>query len=207
MNTKESQNLGKDPTERLPDSLFVSREPRKNRKETLSALASLFGGDARPPHTDVHGSGPLLVSDVPAGSRSKERSGVIMGIDEAGRGPVLGPMVYGAAYWRPEDAESIPKGFNDSKQLDAKTRSKLFELIKASPEIGFVVRVIHASEISRNMLRAEPYNLNAMSHDAAMQMIRAVLDAGVKIDTCYVGKHLEIDFSNRYPKAWLTLTE
>jgi len=31
-----------------------------------------------------------------------------------------------------------------------------------------------------------PYNLNAMSHDAAIGMVRAVIDAGVTIDTCYV---------------------
>ena len=36
------------------------------------------------------------------------------------------------------------------------------------------------------MLRANPYNLNAMSHDSAMEMIQAVLDAGVKIDTAYI---------------------
>jgi ribonuclease H2 subunit A len=52
--------------------------------------------------------------------------------------------------------------------------------------MGFVLRVLDASEISRNMLRNEPYNLNAMSHDAAIQMIQAVLDAGVKIDTAYI---------------------
>lgn len=33
------------------------------------------------------------------------------------------------------------------------------------------------------MLRKVPYNLNAMSHDAAMEMIWAVIGAGVKIDT------------------------
>lgn len=48
------------------------------------------------------------------------------------------------------------------------------------------MRVLHASEISRAMLRKVPYNLNAMSHDAAMEMIWAVVDAGVKIDTCYI---------------------
>ena len=36
------------------------------------------------------------------------------------------------------------------------------------------------------MLRKVPYNLNAMSHDAAIDMIRCVLDAGVKVDTWYV---------------------
>ena len=46
--------------------------------------------------------------------------------------------------------------------------------------------MIHASEISRNMLRAELYNLNTMSHDDAIHMIQAVLDSGVNIDTCYV---------------------
>jgi hypothetical protein len=39
------------------------------------------------------------------------------------------------------------------------------------------------SEISTNMLRKVPYNLNAMNHDAAMEMIWAVIGAGVKIDT------------------------
>jgi len=46
--------------------------------------------------------------------------------------------------------------------------------------------VLHATEISRNMLRSDPYNLNTMSHDAAMQMIQTVLDAGVEIDTCFI---------------------
>ncbi len=66
------------------------------------------------------------------------------------------------------------------------TRNKLFDEIQSNHCIGFVLRVLHASEISRNMQRAKPYNLNAMSHDAAIQMIRAVLDAGVKINTCFV---------------------
>ena len=66
------------------------------------------------------------------------------------------------------------------------TRNKLFDEIQTNHNIGFVLRVIHASEISRNMLRAKKYNLNAMSHDAAIQMIRAVLDSGVKINTCFV---------------------
>ena len=80
-------------------------------------------------------------------------------------------------------AEHIPSGFNDSKQLSEKQRAALLKEIQSSEHIGFVLRVLHASEISRNMLRKAPYNLNEMSHDAAMQMIWAVLDAGVKIDT------------------------
>ena len=109
-----------------------------------------------------------------------------MGIDEAGRGPALGPMPYGAAFWPPSRQTTIPADFNDSKQLSSETRQSLFQQIQSHPDIGFVLRVIHASEISRNMLRPTPYNLNAMSHDCAMEMIWAVLRAGVKIDTCYI---------------------
>ena len=94
-------------------------------------------------------------------------------------------MTYGCAFWHPS-SEGIPPDFNDSKQLTAEKRASLFRAIRTSADIGFVLRVLHASEISRNMLRRDPYNLNAMSHDAAMEMIRAVLDAGVRIDTAYV---------------------
>ena len=48
-----------------------------------------------------------------------------IGIDEAGRGPVLGPLVYGCVWW-PADcsAEMQEKyGFNDSKQLTAEERA------------------------------------------------------------------------------------
>ena len=91
---------------------------------------------------------------------------------------------YAAAFWNPDS--TVNSAFNDSKQLSAEKRAALFKDIQSSETIGFVLRVLHASEISRNMLRKTPYNLNAMSHDAAIQMIWAVLDAGVKIDTWYV---------------------
>lgn len=137
----------------------------------------------RPSPSSLFGNGAMLVSDIP-GSAFKE--GVNMGIDEAGRGPVLGPMTYAAAFWAKSQDSKVPHGFNDSKQLTADSRENLYRQIMTCSEMGFVLRVLHASEISRNMLRKEPYNLNAMSHDAAMQMIQAVLDAGVKIHNCYV---------------------
>jgi ribonuclease H2 subunit A len=36
------------------------------------------------------------------------------------------------------------------------------------------------------MLRSEPYNLNQMSHDAAIDMIRGLTDLQIAIDTCYI---------------------
>lgn len=98
-------------------------------------------------------------------------------------------MVYGMAFWHPsvQEANKIPNDFNDSKQLSEPQREKLYETILKTPEIGFCTRVLHASEISRNMLRRDPYNLNQMSHDAAIAMIRSLLDCKiVAIQTCYI---------------------
>jgi hypothetical protein len=69
------------------------------------------------------------------------------------------------------------KGFDDSKVLTGEARSNI--LLKETLELGLCVRVLHASEISRNMFRGGgPYNLNEMSHDAAIRMIHIVRDAG-----------------------------
>ncbi len=57
------------------------------------------------------------------------KSGVraIAGVDEAGTGPLAGPVVAAAVVFPPEVA--IP-GINDSKQLDAETRSELEHVIR-----------------------------------------------------------------------------
>jgi ribonuclease H2 subunit A len=174
----------------------------ETRLETVQALKALMHDGVRQPVSNVYSQGELLLSDIPKSCRSK---GVLVGIDEAGRGSVLGPMIYGAAYWNASDAALIPKDFNDSKQLTEPKRAVLLEKILATNEMGFVVRVLSASEISRNMLRPNPYNLNQMSHDAAIQMIRSLVKEGVQIDTCYIDtvgnpasykRRLEMEFPN-----------
>lgn len=50
----------------------------------------------------------------------------IAGVDEAGRGPLAGPVVAAAVIFRPGTAI---KGLNDSKQLSAALREKIFEII------------------------------------------------------------------------------
>ena len=157
--------------------------PHATRNDAVAAMESLL--HSQYPRNDVFGEGPLLLSDIPT------TDPIILGIDEAGRGSVVGPMIYGMAYWSAKNSttnSSIPKGLNDSKQLSETTRDALFQEILAHASIGFGVRVLHASEISRNMLRhPEPYNLNQMSHDAAIALIRAVHDtATCCVDTCYI---------------------
>ena len=53
-----------------------------------------------------------------------------MGIDEAGRGPVLGSMVYACTVWPISHKLQLSKlGFDDSKKLKEETRERLFDVI------------------------------------------------------------------------------
>ena len=61
---------------------------------------------------------------------------VIAGVDEAGRGPLAGPVVVSAVIL---DPDNIPAGLNDSKKLSEEQREALFELIVASAMVSVVV--------------------------------------------------------------------
>jgi ribonuclease HII len=67
--------------------------------------------------------------------REAIRRGVwpVAGCDEAGRGPLAGPVVAAAVIL---DPKQIPRGLNDSKKLDPATREKLYARICATAEVG-----------------------------------------------------------------------
>ena len=78
-------------------------------------------------------------------------------------------------------------GFADSKTLSEVQREELWAGVQSCGYIGWAIRVIHANEISNGMLRRPaPYNLNAMSHDAAIGLVQQVLDLGVNLRYLYV---------------------
>ena len=55
----------------------------------------------------------------------------ILGIDEAGKGPVVGPLVIAGALFEKKDAKSLKKlGVKDSKLLTPQKREELFDKIK-----------------------------------------------------------------------------
>ena len=137
-----------------------------------------------------------------------------MGIDEAGRGPVCGPMTYGAAYG-PIDGEKRLKsfGFADSKKLTDDKRDELFKKIKAAPDfLGWVVSVLSAADISAAMLGRINYNLNALSHDTAIDMIKKVLAMGVNLKELYIDtvgiEHLyQQKLEKIFPELDITVTK
>ncbi len=79
----------------------------------------------------------------------------VAGCDEAGRGPLAGPVVAAAVVL---DPERIPRGLNDSKKLDAKEREKLYEKICATAQVAVAFGSI--ARIDRdNILRASLWAL------------------------------------------------
>ncbi|CAL5343146.1 unnamed protein product [Camellia sinensis] len=104
----------------------------------------------------------------------------IMGIDEAGRGPVLGPMVYGCLYCALSYQKTLSSlNFADSKTLKEEKREELFENLKADESIGWAVDVIDPRELSAKMLQKNKINLNEISHNSAMGLVSRVLNMGV----------------------------
>ncbi|KAL3230105.1 Endonuclease [Nakaseomyces bracarensis] len=153
--------------------------------------------DTTLPPTVVESLGSLKTktyfSSVPDQIKNSS-SPIILGVDEAGRGPVMGPMVYGISYCTKDyqDNVLIPNySFDDSKKLTDPVRRQLFKLIYEGEigEVGYATTAITAFDISTGMSRYPPsrnYNLNEQAHDVTMALIQGVVDRGVKLEHVYV---------------------
>jgi ribonuclease H2 subunit A len=108
---------------------------------------------------------------------------VQLGIDEAGRGPVLGPMVYGCCFSPIScHADLVSIGFADSKKLNDDKRDELYDIIKQKKNLlGYYANVHHAEELSELMLSKSRASLNVISHDSAISFIRRALREGVNV--------------------------
>lgn len=98
----------------------------------------------------------------------------IAGVDEAGRGPLAGPVVASAVIL-PHDYP-LPQGINDSKKLSAAQRKRLFSEIKENSKIRWSVGIVDAQKIDEiNILQA-----------TWLAMKNAVLELGEDVDFCLV---------------------
>ncbi len=66
-------------------------------------------------------------------SLEKKETGLVVGIDEVGRGPFAGPVVAAAVIL---DYNNIPDGIQDSKKLSKSKREILFDQILSSSSVG-----------------------------------------------------------------------
>ena len=95
-------------------------------------------------------------------------AGLVAGVDEAGRGPLAGPVVAAAVIFQ---KTRIPKGLNDSKKLTARMREVLFAHIM---EKAVAVGVGEASVDEIDLV-----NIRQATHLAMARAVRALNPAAV----------------------------
>lgn len=119
-----------------------------------------------------------------------------IGIDEAGRGPVLGPLVYGLCICSEGSfawLNSPLSGADDSKNLTKERREAFFKTLlgvnddgdnfskeKAIAGIGWISKVVHPTEISSRMLSKSPttyLNLNELSYSTVYYLLERAIKA------------------------------
>lgn len=118
--------------------------------------------------------------------------GYVIGVDEAGRGPLAGPVAVGVV--------AVPEGFNvarefpgvvDSKKLSEKKREKIFTLLEvrvAKGDARFAVEfesaeTIDREGITRAVRRALSRGVNALAPDAAL--VKVQLDGALRAPSEY----------------------
>ncbi|QLF69548.1 ribonuclease HII [Peteryoungia desertarenae] len=120
---------------------------------------------------------PRLFDDLPNGpdfslEEALRRKGVwpVAGTDEAGRGPLAGPVVAAAVIL---DRDHIPDGLNDSKKLSAKQRDALYEEI---------LKVATVSIASSSPRRIDATDIRKASLDAMQRAVAGLaLPAGQSV--------------------------
>ena len=114
-----------------------------------------------------------------------EGNKLIIGIDEAGRGPLAGPVAVGAVVMKPD---SELEWVNDSKKVTEKRREILFDKIKEE-SLAWSVQLISQQEIDElNILEATKKGLHLAVEDIINQLGKKpdiiLVDALREIDTC-----------------------
>ena len=90
----------------------------------------------------------------------------VAGVDEAGRGPLAGPVVAAAAVLPPEWlAGGLPEsleGLNDSKQLTGEQRERFFAVLTGRPDVRWAIGQADSDEVDRwNILQATHRAMNS----------------------------------------------
>jgi len=104
----------------------------------------------------------------------------ICGIDEAGRGPLAGPVVVASVIM---PADSMIEGVNDSKKISEKKREKIYDQI-LEEAISYGVAIIGQDEIDEiNILNATKKGLTVSLQELSQKPDLILVDALNGIDT------------------------
>ena len=125
---------------------------------------------------------------------------LVLGIDEAGRGPMIGPLIIvGTVIDTKNEQSLLDLRVKDSKQLSPKQREELFHKIKRTVK---AYKVVHVSpEEIDEAVESEETNLNWLEADHSAAIInelkpdKAILDCpspNIKAYVAYVKKKLTV---------------
>jgi ribonuclease HII len=134
---------------------------------------------------------------LPDFSREVHYSGIVAGVDEAGRGPWAGPVVAAIVVL---DRARAPLGVNDSKQLSRTRREALYDAITAVAAVG--VGVCSSAEVDRfNILGAtkramrRAYDALAVKPDIALVDGNQLPDLPCVMDAIVDGDALSVSIA------------
>jgi ribonuclease HII len=109
----------------------------------------------------------------------------VAGVDEAGCGPLAGPVVSAAVVfpksWLEAGLPSKFRGLNDSKQLDEGKREKFFAKITSEPEIRFAIVTVDVETIDRINIRQAAWQGMNLALDQLQPKPEHVLVDGIRI--------------------------
>lgn len=130
------------------------------------------------------------------GKNNKE---LIIGIDDAGRGPVLGPMCLAGVLIPKEIEEEFRRaGIKDSKLLTPKKREELAEIIKQT-SIDFHFQLLSPADIDTGMgIGVNLNEVEAMAAAAIINKLAGKLNEEQKKDLVII-----IDCPSNNPNAWI----
>ncbi|HEY1171443.1 MAG TPA: ribonuclease HII [Verrucomicrobiae bacterium] len=110
---------------------------------------------------------------------------LIAGVDEAGRGPLAGPVVAAAVVFSVDQITLGLRGewkeLNDSKQLTQKQRERFYELITTETGIQYAISIVDVEMIDRiNILQATHHGMNEALAKLSVQVQHVLVD-GLKV--------------------------
>ncbi len=107
---------------------------------------------------------------------------LVAGIDEAGRGPLAGPVAAAAVIL---DPARVPKGLDDSKKLDPETREALYEII-VDKALAIGVAFASAAEIDAINIRQATFLAMRRALAALAEVPAYVLVDGNDLPPCLI---------------------
>jgi ribonuclease HII len=127
-------------------------------------------------------------------NRKKDNNNLVLGIDDSGRGPVLGPMILAGVLMTREQEVVLRKlGVKDSKQVLHPLRIKLAKDIKEN-SVNYKVVKAFPDEIDK-YVSTKKLNLNTLEAVKAAEIINFLNDGKEKIKVI-------LDCPSVNPKAW-----